>query len=842
MTTATAMKTDLTHFVADAATDDRAILGGKGAGLVTMTRAGLRVPPAFVLSTACCAEYLRDRRLPDALVADIDARLARLEAEAGRTFGAGPMPLLLSVRSGAPVSMPGMMDTVLNLGLSRDAAIALAELSGSVRFMADVLARFHAMYAEIVLDALDPPRSPVDDVFAELGDDPDAGAVYDAVWARLQRELEEAGDETVPDDPRQQLRGAIAAVFRSWNTRRAITYRDLHGIDHAMGTAVVVQTMVFGNRDENSGSGVVFSRNPVTGEPGLFGEYLAASQGEDVVAGIRTPDAVSALEDSQPHLYAELAGTVASLERAYGDVLDVEFTVESGILYFLQVRSAKRTAPAAVRIAADFLREGGPEAAGILDTVTLDHLRGVARPSFDEGEVAAAREAGALLVQGTGASPGHVSGILALTADRAEELSRAGASVILAREVTSPTDLHGMIAAAGVVTATVARALGKTCVVGCAAFAFEDGGTAIRVGDRVLREGDEISLDGDTGDVYAGVLPVTDRLVGNDDLDAVLSFCRQVAGVDLFVRTATVAEIERARQLGAAGVVVAAADALATSPDLPAVMAEIRGMGPTGAGSTSAAFRRLSDVLTTGFAPLFAAAEGLEFGVRAIDFLVDETSEVLQSSGIADERPELALPLGSPELVSAQLRGLRDARTAAGEHPPRVHLSVRNLSDVGEATVLARLAESVKGEVVAGAYIASPRGALQAGAIAEQLSPIWVELRLLQAAMFGIPPRLLLTREPFERYAADGLVAVNPRHEIDASVAPLLDAVSAAAAGGHGDRIGLRVTGPVSEKLLAGVHGRGVRRFAVDFAEAPPALLAFAKAALATRRHSRLGR
>lgn len=330
-----------------------------------MTRAGLRVPPAFVLTTACCAEYLRERRLPDALVADVDARIAQLEAGTGRTFGRGPVPLLLSVRSGAPVSMPGMMDTVLNLGLNRDAAVALAELSGSVRFMADVLARFHAMYAEIVLDALEAPGSPVDAVLAELGDQAGPGEVYDAVWARLQGQREAAGEDTVPDDPRDQLLGAIAAVFRSWNTRRAITYRELHGIDHDMGTAVVVQTMVFGNRDERSGSGVVFSRNPVTGEPGLYGEYLAASQGEDVAAGTRTPDPVSALGETQPALHAELVDTVAALERVHGDVLDIEFTVESGILYFLQVRSAKRTAPAAVRIAADFLREGGRGAAGI---------------------------------------------------------------------------------------------------------------------------------------------------------------------------------------------------------------------------------------------------------------------------------------------------------------------------------------------------------------------------------------------------------------------------------------------------------------------------------------------
>lgn len=826
------LQTDLTHNVADAATDDRAVLGGKGAGLVSMTRRGLRVPPAFVLATSCCAAYLRERTLPEALVHDIDLRLAELEAATGRTFGGAADPLLLSVRSGAPISMPGMMDTVLNLGLDRAAAVALAAQSGSVRFMAEVLARFHAMYAEIVLDAMAPAPSPVDAVLAELGEDAEVGAVYDAVWRRLQQAREDDGDDPVPDDPRAQLIGAIAAVFRSWNTRRAITYRELNGIDHAMGTAVVVQTMVFGNRDERSGSGVVFSRNPVTGEPGLYGEYLAASQGEDVVAGIRTPDPVTALADRQPALFDELRRTVADLEAAHRDVLDIEFTVESGILYLLQVRSAKRTAPAAVRIAADFLRDQGDAAASILETVTLDHIRGVVRPSFAAADVEAAREAGALLALGVGASPGHVSGVLALDPDRAEALAREGCPVVLAREVTSPTDLHGMIAAVGVVTVTggatshaavVARALGTTCVVGCADLSVT--GEVLRAGGRELREGDWVSVDGDAGEVYAGRIAVVDALTGNADLDEVIAACRRTAGVDLLARAATADEIARARHLGASGVVVAAADALATSAELPEILAEIAASG-AGAG-----YERLSSAIAAAFAPLFAAAGDLEFGVRAIDFLADETSELLRSSVLADQRPELALPVGVPELITAQLRGLAAAR---GADETKVHLSVRNVSDAGEAAAVARLAAPFAAQVSAGAYIASPRGALAAGEIAGHVQPIWVELRLLQAAMFGLPPRTLLTSQPLERYVGDGMLTVNPRHEIDPSVEPLLQAVADAAEAHPG--IGWRVSGPVSESLLARLRRRGLRRLAVDVDEAGPALLALAKAAVAERR------
>ncbi|QRY39992.1 hypothetical protein JVX92_10745 [Microbacterium hominis] len=485
-----------------------------------------------------------------------------------------------------------------------------------------------------------------------------------------------------------------------------------------------------------------------------------------------------------------------------------------------------------MRIAADFLREHGDAAASILETVTLDHIRGVVRPSFADADLDAARASGALLAQGVGASPGHVSGVLALDPDRAEALAREGHPVVLAREVTSPTDLHGMIAAVGVVTVTggatshaavVARALGTTCVVGCAELAVT--GEVLHAGGRELREGDWVSVDGDAGAVYAGRIDVVDALTGNTDLDEVIAACRRIAGVDLLARAATAEEIARARHLGASGVVVAAADALATSPELPEILAEIAASGSGGG------YERLSGAITAAFAPLFEAAGDLEFGVRAIDFLADETSELLRSSVLADQRPELALPVGAPELVTAQLRGLAAACGAAG---PRVHLSVRNVSDPGEAAAIARLAAPFAADVSAGAYIASPRGALLAGQIAAHLEPIWVELRLIQAAMFGLPPRTLLTTQPLERYVGGGMLAVNPRHEIDPSVEPLLRAVADAAEEHPG--IGWRVSGPVSETLLSRLRQRGLRRLAVDVDEAGPALLALAKAAVADRR------
>ncbi|MFT4234668.1 MAG: pyruvate, phosphate dikinase [Microbacterium sp.] len=828
----TMLKTDLTVNVVNARTNDRAVLGGKGAGLVDMTAMGLRVPEAFVLSTACCAEYFEHRRMPDDLVSDVRTRLAEIEASSGKTFGAGPVPLLLSVRSGAPVSMPGMMDTVLNLGLSRDAAIALAVATSDVKFVADVLARFHAMYAEIVLDVLEPAPSPVDEVLARLGADADAGEVYDAVWARLQQALDDDGEPTVPDDPLEQLDEAIEAVFRSWNTRRAIAYRELHGIDHSMGTAVVVQEMVFGNRDERSGSGVVFSRNPVTGEPGLYGEYLAASQGEDVVAGIRTPDQVQTLRQSNPELFEELVSTVARLERERRDVLDIEFTVESGRLYFLQVRSAKRTARAAVRIATDFISEFGAAADHAIQAVTADHLRSLSQPRFDESALDRARSDGRLLARGTGASPGHVTGIVAFTSERAEQLAAEGHAVILARAVTSPTDLHGMIAAKGVVTATggstshaavVARALGCTCVVGCDSLVFDEDGASVRVGERTLGEGDQISLDGDAGEVYAGAIDVVTHR-GDDTIGALTRHCLQTSGADLFMRAASVEEIRQAQEMGAAGVVVAAADLLATHTRFAEVIE-----GIIARQDDKGRFDALSDVLAEAFAPLFDAARGLEFGVRAIDFLVDETSEMLHSGTVLTQQPMLAMPLGSPELVNAHLNGLARALAAiSAPDAPRVHLSVRNVSDPAEAALVREFAAQTP-PVHPGAYVASPRGALHSQQIAAEVGHVWVELRLLQASMFGVPGHMLLTAEPFEEYASQGLISANPREQIDDSVRPLLQRVAASAKSETG--VGIRVTGRVSQPLIGELYELGLRRFAVDFAEAGPASLALAAAA-----------
>jgi pyruvate,orthophosphate dikinase len=770
-------------------------LGGKGAGLARMTQQGLRVPPGYVTSTAACRSYLAEGRMPDGLEEELYAQLAALEERSGKTFGAGPLPLLLSVRSGAPVSMPGMMDTILDLGLSRDAAVAIATATGDTHFMAEIVARFHAMYAEIVLGALDPGTA-ADDIVAATAADDDPGQAYDRVWAACEAALADDTGDSVAADPAAQLIGAVEAVFRSWNTRRARTYREFNGIPHDLGTAVVVQAMVFGNLDANSGSGVVFTRNPVTGEPGLFGEYLARSQGEDVVAGIRTPDPVTTA--LAPDLLDELSATCRELERREGDVLDIEFTVERGTLWFLQVRRAKRTPEAAVRIAADLLAEDAVSQKTALGMVSAEQVRQVQRPGFDADEVAAARSDGRLLTTGIGACPGQVSGVLVLESDRAKAAADDGEKVVLARPVTSPADLHGMIAAQGIVTATggstshaavVARALGTACVVGASAMTVDLGSRTLRIGERTVAEGDPVSVDGATGEVFSGAFRTSTPASATGALSGLVDVARAAAGCAVFSRVTMPGDVAPGFVGGGPGLVTA-----------------VRGV-------------------------LLAAAGDVELGVRAIDFLADEARELLQQTALTTQRPALAVPLGVPALIEGQLAGLARAVTDSGG-VARVHLAVRHLSDPAEAIALRELAAAQGSGLTVGAYLTSPRAAFNVAGIAAVSDALWLEVRALQAAMFGIPARQMLTAEPLDDYVRRGLLSVDPRNAIDPSVVGMLAGVAAAADVVPGRRVGLRLTGQVSDEAAAQLYGLGFRRFAVDARETRPFLLALGKAAL----------
>jgi pyruvate, orthophosphate dikinase len=814
--------------------DDVDLLGGKGSGLARLVRLGLSVPPGYIVSTVACREYLANGRLPDGLFDEVIVRLEQLATTTGKGFGGSENPLLVSVRSGAPVSMPGMMDTILDLGLNRTSALALARLTDSVPFMADLVVRFHRMYAETVLGVLD-VHDDADRLARAVSRDDDAAEVFTRLWSVCDDAVAEETSERVPLDPVEQLRGAVEAVFRSWNTRRAKTYRDHHGIPHDLGTAVVVQSMVFGNLSDDSGSGVVFTRNPATGEPELYGEFLAASQGEDVVAGTRTPDPLPG--SMPPAVFAELEETCRRLENQQGDVLDIEFTVERSRLYFLQVRRAKRTPQAAVRIAADLLAEGVVGPAGALASVTLDHVRQIERPGFDPADVEAARARGDLLTTGIGACPGQVSGALALTSERARALTDAGTAVVLARPVTSPTDLDGMIAAQGIVTATggstshaavVARALGTTCVVGARDLDVDVTGGRLRVGDRVLVEGDPVSLDGASGEVFAGAFTTAAPAAASHSLRDLLAAAGAEGHCQVFARVTLAAQVATARHRGAVGLVTAIDDILAANGRLESLVQTLLRSGKV----SDAVCADVEDAVVTELAPLLRDAGGLDVGVRAIDFLSDDSRELMQQTALLSRFPELSMPIGAPQLVRAQLAGV--SRAAAGTGA-RAHLSVRHLRDPAEADALRALRSSITSPetVPVGAYLTSPRAVWHLATMIRPDEFAWVEVRTVQARVFGIPARQLLTQQPLDDYIRRGMLPVDPRTTLDPVVADLFRpglAVAPRTADGS-PALGARLSGLVTAAMIKDLYTLGLRRFAVEADEVRPTLLALGQVA-----------
>jgi len=496
------------------------LLGGKGANLAEMAGLGIPVPPGFTITTEVCRYYQEhDGSYPDGLREEVEESLRRLEETVGKRFGDPSDPLLVSVRSGAAISMPGMMDTILNLGLTDETVEGLAARSGNPRFAYDSYRRLLQMYGDVVL-GLKPESETDPDPFeevlerlkkekkAELDTDLDADSLKEL--SRLFKGLiEEKTGRPFPQDPTEQLWGAISAVFESWNNPRAIKYRELNGITGLLGTAVNVQAMVFGNMGERCGTGVAFTRNPATGENAFYGEYLMNAQGEDVVAGIRTPQPISALKDEMPEAYEELLAIREKLERHYRDMQDIEFTIEDGKLYMLQTRTGKRTAPAAVRIAVEMANDGLIDRKEAILRVQPEQIDQLLHPTFDP----AALERADLLTKGLPASPGAATGGVVFSAEAAEEAAAAGKRVILVRIETSPEDIGGMAAAQGILTArggmtshaaVVARGMGKCCVAGAGELLVDYGKGEFTVNGRTVKAGEPISLDGATGSVYLG--------------------------------------------------------------------------------------------------------------------------------------------------------------------------------------------------------------------------------------------------------------------------------------------------------------------------------------------------
>ncbi len=614
----------------------RDLLGGKGAGLAEMARLGLPVPPGFTITTAVCTHYYQNaKRYPSGLNEQASAALARVGRIVGKTFGDAKNPLLVSVRSGARASMPGMMDTVLNLGLNDETVEALVSNSGDRRFAYDAYRRFITMYSDVVLgvghhhfeEILDEQKDRRGySLDTELSSDDWVEIVH-----RYKERVEAEHGEPFPQDPQAQLWGAIGAVFGSWMNQRAITYRRLHGIPESWGTAVNVQAMVFGNMGETSATGVAFTRNPSTGEKRLYGEFLINAQGEDVVAGIRTPQEITeaarheahsdklSMETALPDAFKELTRINNLLERHYRDMQDLEFTVEQGKLWMLQTRSGKRTAKAALRIAVELANEGlisREEAVASIEPGGLDQLL---HPTIDPS---VERE---VIATGLPASPGAASGEIVFSADEAEALKAKGRKVILVRVETSPEDIHGMHAAEGILTtrggmtshaAVVARGMGKPCVSGAGSLRVDYAAATASVGGRVFREGAILTIDGSTGQVLAGRVPMTEPALSGE-FAVLMGWADEMRKLGVRANADTPNDARVALKFGAEGIGLCRTEHMFFEGDrIQAVREMILADDET---SRRAALDKLLPIQRADFTELFEIMQGLPVTIRLLD-------------------------------------------------------------------------------------------------------------------------------------------------------------------------------------------------------------------------------
>lgn len=537
------------------------LLGGKGANLAEMQHIGLPVPPGFTVTTEACARYYKEGgKIPEEILEQVFEALKDLEETTGKKFGSPENPLLVSVRSGAPISMPGMMDTILNLGLNDTTVEGLARSTGDPRFAYDCYRRFIQMFGDVVLNV---EHGKFEEIISAVKSK--RGLKYDTEltaqdWQEVVESyknliVKEAGRE-FPQDPKEQLVMAIDAVFRSWNNQRAIVYRKINKIPDDLGTAVNVQAMVFGNMGEDSGTGVAFTRNPSTGEKAIYGEFLLNAQGEDVVAGIRTPKSIKELETLMPDVYDQFKNVCSLLERHYRDMQDIEFTVEKGKLYLLQTRSGKRTAEAAVKIAVDMVKEGLISKEEAVLRVSPEHVSSLLHRRIDPNAKVE------VIAKGLPASPGAASGQVVFSPDEAEALGQQGYKVILVRTETTPDDIHGIVMAQGVLTsrggmtshaAVVARGMGKPCVCGCEALSIDYKNEEFRVGDIVVKKGDLISIDGSTGKVILGEVPMIDPAL-SEEFRELLEWADEIRRLSVRANADTPQDAKLARDFGAEGI------------------------------------------------------------------------------------------------------------------------------------------------------------------------------------------------------------------------------------------------------------------------------------------------
>lgn len=539
------------------------LLGGKGANLAYMANKGLPVPPGFTITTQACNEYYENNQvISDALQRQIDESLATIEEITQKKFGSLTNPLLVSVRSGAPVSMPGMMDTVLNLGLNDKTVIVLARKTKNLRFALDSYRRFIQIFSDVVLeidrDIFEEKLNEIKKEYNVVHDNELSPEALVKVVVGFKSIVKKHHGVDFYQDVHVQLKMAIEAVFKSWQNARAIIYRDLHNISHNIGTAVNIQTMVFGNYSNTSGTGVLFTRNPVTGEDKIFGEYLINAQGEDVVAGIRTPMPLQKLEEEMPEVYHELYTIVKNMEKSYKDVQDVEFTIEDGKLYFLQTRSAKRTAMAALKIAIDLYNEGVIDKITALTRVEPEQIEQLLHPSFDPKVLADLYP----ISKGLPASPGAANGKIYFSAKKVAEMALSGEETILVRHETTPDDIEGMIHCNAILTSTggmtshaavVARGMGRTCVVGCQNIELNYKEGICKIGEKVYKEGDWISIDGSTGSVYDGEIKTETNTVP-EQFTTLMNWANEYALMEVRANVDTPEDAQKALDFGATGI------------------------------------------------------------------------------------------------------------------------------------------------------------------------------------------------------------------------------------------------------------------------------------------------
>ena len=842
----------------------RELLGGKGVGLAEMTQLGVPVPAGFTITTDACRAYRSNAKaLPDGLADEIDHHLEALERKTGKRFGDTSDPLLVSVRSGAAVSMPGMMDTILNLGLNDKALQGLAGATGNERFANDSYRRLIQMYGEVVdgiaghrfeqaLTDLKKSRGVSHDVDLAAEDLGELIATYKQIY-------EEETGEGFPQDPRDQLTRAVEAVFDSWDAPRAIVYRRQYDISDELGTGVNVVQMVFGNKGEESGTGVAFTRDPSTGEPGLYGEFLANAQGEDVVAGIRTPEPLARMEQKLPAAFEQLLETMRRLEKHYQDVQDIEFTVEDNALYLLQTRSAKRTAAAAVKSAVDMVGEGlisREQAVTRIDPAQLDQLL---HPMIDptaDWEVAA---------KGLNASPGAACGKIVLDADTAEQRGAAGESVILVRWETTPDDIHGLIQAAGILTAhggmtshaaVVARGMGKPCVAGCEALSIDLDARTITLGTQTLSEGDVLTIDGGTGAVIIGEVPLVAPEV-NDDLETILGWGDEYRVLKVRANADTPEDAAKAREFGAQGIGLCRTEHMFMAEDrLPVVREMILAEGEDG---RRAALDKLLPFQQGDFEAIFEAMAGLPVTIRLLDpplheFLppIDQATDERMRRRIKqlqESNPMLGtrgcrLGLQWPEIYEMQVRAIiraaRSVEQRTGEAPvveimhPLVGFE-EELRRLRELTVRVAEEEAPEVEYLCGTMIELPRACIRADEIAVQADFFSFGTNDLTQTALGF------SRDDAEGkfltyYLEDGVLEKNPFETID--IGGVGDLMRIAVERGRGVKPDLKL-GICGEhggepKSVAFCHELGLDYVSCSPYRVPVARLAAAQAALAS--------